>query len=98
MAIDVHDGKQLAAGRALAGFGIRELAAAAGIAPRTLHRLENGGMVHVSEKKRHGCVQLAVWEQIVKALRDAGVELLPENGNHGAGVRWRLPRSQRAAD
>src|SRR5215831_1700832 len=69
-------GARSAAARALAGLGIRELAAAAGVTPRTLHRLENGGVVHVSEKKRHGHLQRAVWERIMAALATAGVELL----------------------
>ena len=92
-----HDGKQLAAARALAGLGIRELAAAAQIAPRTLHRLETGGAIHVSEKKRHGHVQRAVWERLITALQAAGVELLPEGGSFGAGVRWTVSRSRRGA-
>jgi hypothetical protein len=96
MATDAHDGKQLAAARALAGLGIRELAAAAQTTPKTIHRLEKGGVIHVSEKKRHGCVQRAVWAQIVAALAAAGVELLPDNGNHGSGVRWVAPRTRRA--
>jgi hypothetical protein len=95
MATQVHDGKQLAAGRVLAGLGIRELARAAGIAPRTLHRLETAGVIHVSERKRHGHVQRAVWDRIVVALRDAGVELLQAGGSFGAGVRWVQPRSRR---
>ena len=97
MAVDQtsHDGKQLAAARALAGLGIRELAAAAGITPRTLHRLEMGGTIHVSEKKRHGCVQRAVWEQIIAALATAGIELLPQGASFGSGVRWTAPRERR---
>jgi hypothetical protein len=91
----VHDGKQLAAARALAGLGIRELAAAAGTTPRTLHRLEKGGTIHVSEKKRHGHVQRAVWERITGALEGAGVELLPQGAKFGAGVRWTAPRERR---
>ena len=91
----IHDGKQLTAARALADLGIRELAAAAGIAPRTLHRLENSSMIHVSEKKRHGHVQRAVWERITAALRAAGIELLAEGGSFGAGVRWTAPRNRR---
>src|SRR5690349_7965527 len=92
----IHDGKQLTAARALAGLGIRELAAAAGIAPRTLHRLETGGVIHVSEKKRHGHVQRAVWKPIIAALAIAGVELLAEGGSFGAGVRWKKPRGRRS--
>jgi hypothetical protein len=71
--IEIHDGRQLAAARALAGLGIRELAAAASVTVRTLHRLEIGGVIQVAQKKRHGCVQ-----QIVAALAVAGVELLPQ--------------------
>ena len=93
--INTHDGKQLAAARALAGLGIRELAAAAEIAPRTLHRLETSGVIHVSEKRRHGHVQRAVWQRIMAALATAGVELLAEGGSFGAGVRWTAPRDRR---
>jgi hypothetical protein len=93
--ITTHDGKQLAAARALAGLGIRELAAAAAITPRTLHRLETGGVIHVSEKKRHGHVQRAVWNRIMGGLAAAGVELLAEGGSYGAGVRWTAPRDRR---
>jgi hypothetical protein len=38
--IEIHDGRQLAAARALIGLGILELAAAAGVTVRTVHRLE----------------------------------------------------------
>jgi hypothetical protein len=95
MAAKVYDGKQLTAARALAGLGIRELAAAAGIAPRTLHRLEIGGTIQVAEKKRHGHLQRAVWQKIVVARREAGVVLLPEGGSFGSGVRWTKPRARR---
>jgi hypothetical protein len=70
--IEVHDGKQLTAGRALAGLGTRELALAARTSSRTIHRLETSGAIHVAEKKRHGCVQRALWEQITAALAAAG--------------------------
>jgi hypothetical protein len=33
--------------------------------------------------------------KIVAALKRHGVELLPETEDHGAGVRWILPRAQR---
>jgi len=95
--IPTHDGKQLAAARVLAGLSIRELATVAGITPRTLHRLETvtGGVIHVSEKKRHGHVQRAIWERITGALAAAGVELLAEGASFGSGVRWSLPRARR---
>ena len=93
--IETHDGRQLAAARALAGIGIRQLAQLAGTTTRTLHRLENGGPIHVAEKKRHGCVQSELWAQIIAALRTTGVELLPQGSSFGAGVRWSAPRERR---
>jgi len=36
-----------------------------------------------------------VTAKIVAALKRHGVELLPETDEHGAGVRWILPRGQR---
>jgi hypothetical protein len=79
----------------LAGLSIRALAAAAGITPRTLHRLEKGGVIHVSEKKRHGCVQRVVWERVTDAIEAVGVELLSQGTSFGAGVRWKAPRQRR---
>jgi hypothetical protein len=95
--IETHDGRQLAAARALAGLGIRELAAAAAVTVRTLHRLGTGGMIQVAERKRHGCVRRALWAQVVAALAGAGVELLPQGASFGAGVRWTAPRERRPA-
>ena len=46
----IHDEKQPTAARALAGIGIRELAAAADIAPGLLHRFAPGGVIPLSEK------------------------------------------------
>jgi hypothetical protein len=45
----IHDEKQPTAARALAGIGIRELAAAADIAPRILYRFA-GGVIPIFEK------------------------------------------------
>ena len=73
-----------------------ELAEAAGVTARTVNRLEVGGALHVSEKKRHGHVSQEVWSKITDALARHGVELLPEGGSHGSGVRWRRARADRA--
>jgi hypothetical protein len=48
-----------------------------------------------SKKRRHGHVSREIWDRIASALRRHGVELLPETDDHGAGVRWNLPRTQR---
>jgi hypothetical protein len=46
----IDDEKQPTAARALAGIGIRELAAAADIAPRIRHRFAPGGVLPISER------------------------------------------------
>jgi hypothetical protein len=60
-----------------------------------VHRLEIGGEQHIAKKLRHGHVSGEVWAKIVAALKRHSVELLPETEEHGAGVRWILPRAQR---
>jgi DNA-binding XRE family transcriptional regulator len=90
-----YDGRQLTAARALAELTVVELAAAAGVTPRTINRLETGGVIHVAEKRRHGHVSRAVWDRIVSALGEHGVELVPEGGDRGAGVRWARCRADR---
>src|SRR5215468_726243 len=89
------EGRQLTAARALADLTIIELAEAAGVTKGTVHRLEFGGEQPISKKRRHGHVSSEVWAKIVAALTRHGVELLPEADEHGAGVRWILPRAQR---
>jgi hypothetical protein len=70
-------------------------AEAAGLTPRTVNRLEVGGEPHFAKKLRHEHVSAEVWTKIVAALKRHGVDLLPETDEHGAGVRWLLPRTQR---
>jgi transcriptional regulator with XRE-family HTH domain len=93
--MQTFDGRQLTAARALAELTVAELATAAGVTPRTIHRLEIGGVIHVAEKRRHGHVSEKAWDKIVAALNRSGVELLPEHDNQGAGVRWSRPRAAR---
>lgn len=89
------DGRQLTAARALAELTVAELATAAGVTPRTIHRLEIGAVIRVADKRRHGHVSRAVWDRIVSALSEHGVELVPESGDRGAGVRWARGRADR---
>jgi transcriptional regulator with XRE-family HTH domain len=91
----VLDGRQLTAARALAEMTVVELANAAGVTPRTLHRLEIGGAIPIAPNLRHGHASRAVLDRIVTALVQRGVELVPENGAHGAGARWLRPRAGR---
>lgn len=67
--------------RVALGLGIRELAELAKVAPATVSRLEAG------EELKPRTV-----EAIQRALEDAGVEFIAENGG-GAGVRLRKPAS-----
>jgi hypothetical protein len=62
---------------------------------RSTHRLEIGGELQIAKKLRHEHVSSEVWAKIVAALKRHGVELLPKTDEHGAGVRWCLPRAQR---
>lgn len=89
------DGRQLTAARALAELTVADLADAAGVTPRTIHRLEIGGVIQVADKRRHGHVSREVWDKIVGALARHGVELLSESKGRGAGVRWSTGRSVR---
>jgi hypothetical protein len=45
---------------------VRELAAAAATTTRTISRLELGGAILVAARKRHGHVELALWQRIVR--------------------------------
>lgn len=71
------DAVQCKMARAATGLGVRDLAAAAGVSPDTVARLERG------EALREATVAA-----IRAALEAAGVEFIPENGG-GAGVRLR---------
>ena len=90
-AMDFLDGRQLTAARALAGLTVIELAQDAGVAARTIHRLEIGGVIQIAEKKRHGHVSRDVMGKIVEALARQGVELLSEGGGYGSGVVGSYP-------
>jgi transcriptional regulator with XRE-family HTH domain len=70
--------------RVALGLGVRELAAAAQVAPDTIARLERGEAL----KPR-------TIEAVRAALEAAGIEFIPENGG-GPGVRLRKRTS--AAD
>jgi hypothetical protein len=54
-----------------------------------------GGAAHIAPKRRHGHLTQAVFDKIAAALAKHGVELLPEGGSFGSGVRWTLPRDLR---
>ncbi|MEO5375750.1 MAG: transcriptional regulator [Alphaproteobacteria bacterium] len=73
-------GRQIAAGRALAGISQSDLATAARVSVPTLRRME------ASEGQAAGFANNVA--AVRRALEDAGVEFIPENGG-GPGVRLR---------
>ena len=77
---DQLQGRQIAAGRVLAGLGQAELAAKANISVPTLRRME------ASEGVATGFPNNVL--AVRSALEAAGVEFIAENGS-GAGVRLR---------
>ena len=85
---EIFHGRQIAAARALANMSIEDLKKAAGVTKRTVHRIETSGEVRVSVGRRHGYVSKDIWDRLIRALRDAGVELISEGDAHGAGARW----------
>jgi transcriptional regulator with XRE-family HTH domain len=68
---------QLRMARAALGWGVRELAAQAGVTANTVTRIENGADAKQSTMDR-----------LQHALEDAGVDFIEENGG-GPGVRLR---------
>jgi len=76
---------------------MRELAEHAQTTRRVISDLETRGAIQIAETRRRGHVTRELWDRIVTALRDAGVELLPEGRDHGSGVRWARPRADRVA-
>jgi hypothetical protein len=67
------------------------------VTARTINRIEVGGAISVSTKKRHGHVSEETWNKITDALARHDVELVSESDTTGSGARWMLPRAKRAA-
>ena len=72
---------QCRAARALIGWSQQDLAGNAGVGTVAIHQLESG----TSQPRR------STLEVIKRALENAGVEFIDENGG-GAGVRLRKPK------
>jgi len=73
--------KQMRAARVVAGLGVRELAAEAGMTPFTVNRYETG----------KGDMKSANMAKVQAVLEHAGVTFLPDHGE-GPGIRWRAGR------
>jgi transcriptional regulator with XRE-family HTH domain len=74
------EGSQVRAARALLKWKVEDLAKRAEVSPNTVVRFE-------ADKG----VNLATLKVIQRALEDAGILFIPENGG-GVGVRFRYPR------
>jgi transcriptional regulator with XRE-family HTH domain len=68
---------QLKLARTALGFGVRELAEAAGVSPSTVMRFENG---------RSG-LHSSTMERLQKVLEDRGVTFLGAEDETGPGIR-----------
>jgi len=78
-------GAQVRMARALLRWSAQELADRSGVAVSTIKRMEGDDGFPAA---RGGNI-----EAVYRTLRDAGVDLIPENGG-GAGVRLRKPPEQ----
>ena len=68
---------QVRMARVALGWGVRDLAANAGVTANTVSRFENGADARGNTIRK-----------ILRALEDAGIEFIDENGG-GPGVRLR---------
>lgn len=68
---------QVKLARVALGLGVRELAAAADIAPSTITRFESG----------KGGMQARTLDKIQRVLERGGVVFIDSDGNGGVGVR-----------
>lgn len=77
-------GRLVAAARALAGVGQADFAAAAGLPPKTLRRIEAAGSAWLRPGEET--------EAVHRALRHFGVLVVDESDGLGAGVRLKFTR------
>lgn len=68
---------QLKLARTAAGFGVRELAEKAAVAPSTIQRFESG----------RGGMQSRTLDKVQQTLEDAGIVFLPADALGGPGIR-----------
>ena len=70
---------QMKLARTAVGLGVRELAAAAGIAPSTVQRFESG----------KGDMHSRTLDRVQQVLEEAGIIFIAADANGGPGVRLR---------
>lgn len=84
--------EMLRAARALLGWNQRQLAASAGVARPTVHKLETRGVT------RGDTATLESLEALIEAFHAQGVEFIEATSSSGAGVRWRTPAGRTGKD
>jgi len=77
-------GRQIAAGRALAGVSLADLSSKSKVPVATLKRMEASGSASPGPASERGAVR--------RALEKFGVIFLPEENGDGAGVRLNFTR------
>jgi transcriptional regulator with XRE-family HTH domain len=70
---------QVKLARTAVGLGVRELAAAADVAPSTIQRFESG----------RGDMQSRTLDKVQRALEAAGVIFIPADSDGGPGIRMK---------
>lgn len=68
---------QVKLARTAVGLGVRELAAAAGVAPSTIQRFESG----------RGDMQSRTLDKVQQSLEASGVVFIPADSSGGPGIR-----------
>ncbi len=68
---------QVKLGRTAVGWGVRDLASAAGVAPSTIQRFESG----------RGGVQAKTLDQVRRAIEAEGVTFIAADAHGGPGIR-----------
>ncbi|WP_426122502.1 helix-turn-helix domain-containing protein [Pararhizobium sp. PWRC1-1] len=89
----------LRAARALLGWNQRQLAASAGVARPTVHKLETRGVMRGENARETGDnATLESVEALVQAYQAQGIEFIEATSSTGSGVRWRTPDGRTGED
>lgn len=95
----IPSAEMLRAARALLGWNQRQLAASAGVARPTVHKLETRGVIRGENARDSGDnATLASVEAIVEAYQAQGIEFIEATSSTGSGVRWRTPAGRIGED
>ena len=94
----IPSAEMLRAARALLGWNQRQLAASAGVARPTVHKLETRGVTRENARDSGDNATLASVEAIVQAYEAQGIEFIEATSSTGFGIRWRTPAGRTGED